>query len=192
MKLLEIFTKSDNTFEGQRPYEHTIVLVHRHWFILFRKMLGYLLVALIPLALYLLFITLPDFVYFQSIFFLLVSAFYLLWWYSLFYSITMYLLDTWIITNHRVIDSEQHGFFDRTVSELSLLKIQDVSTEINGPIATWLKFGNLEIQTAGAREKFLFKQIPNPLLIKDQLMKAHNDFVAEHPEGIEIHEEQGL
>ncbi len=110
----------------------------------------------------------------------------------MFYSITMYLLDTWIITNHRVIDSEQHGFFDRTVSELSLLKIQDVSTEINGPIATWLKFGNLEIQTAGAREKFLFKQIPNPLLIKDQLMKAHNDFVAEHPEGIEIHEEQGL
>lgn len=100
----------------------------------------------------------------------------------------MYLLDTWIITNHRVIDSEQHGFFNRTVAELSLAKIQDVSTDIQGPLATWLKYGNLDIQTAGTIDKFTFKQIPDPVAVKDMLMHAHNEYVAEHPNGIEVHE----
>ena len=192
MKFLEVFTETHNTFEGQRPYEQTIVLLHRHWFILIRKIAGYLVIAIMPLVIYLFLISLSAFVYFQSLFFVLVVGFYLLWWYSLFYAITMYLLDTWIITNHRVIDSEQHGFFNRTVAELSLAKIQDVSTKVNGSLATWLKFGELDIQTAGAKEKFSFKQIPNPLAVKDQLMRAHNEYIAEHPEGIEVHEKQGL
>ena len=192
MKFLEIFTKTHNTFEGQRPYEHTVVLLHRHWYILVIKLIGYLLIALIPIVAYPFLFNLIIFDYFWNLYFVVVMGFYLIWWYSLFYMITMYLLDTWIITNHRVIDSEQHGFFNRTVAELSLAKIQDVSTKVNGSLATWLKFGELDIQTAGAKEKFSFKQIPNPLAVKDQLMRAHNDFVAEHPQGVEIHEQQGV
>ena len=38
-----------------------------------------------------------------------VSIFYLFWWYGVFYAITMYLLFL-IVTDHRIIDSEQHGF----------------------------------------------------------------------------------
>lgn len=192
MKFLEVFTKTQNTFEGQRPYEQTIVLLHRHWYVLAIKLVGYLLIVLLPIAVYPFLLNFAGFVYFQSLYFVLVAGFYLLWWYSLFYMITMYLLDTWIITNHRVIDSEQHGFFNRTVAELSLAKIQDVSTKIDGPLATWLKFGYLDIQTAGTSPKFSFKQISNPLAVKDELMRAHNEYLAEHPEGIEIHEQQGL
>ena len=94
MKFIDVFTKTSNTFEGQHPYEHTIVLLHRHWFILARKIVGYLILALLPLILYLLLLNLPMFVYFQSLFLIFVAGFYLLWWYSLFYAITMYLLDT--------------------------------------------------------------------------------------------------
>ncbi|MEK7645786.1 MAG: PH domain-containing protein [Patescibacteria group bacterium] len=192
MKFLSVFTETHNTFEGQRPYEHTIVLLHRHWFVLAIKLAGYLLIALIPIVVYSGLLNFAGFVYFQGLYLVFTTGFYLIWWYSLFYVITMYLLDTWIITNHRVIDSEQHGFFNRTVAELSLAKIQDVSTRIEGPLATWLKFGYLDVQTAGTSPKFSFKQIPNPLAVKDELMRAHNEYIAEHPEGIEIHEEQGL
>ena len=192
MKFLSVFTKTHNTFEGQRPYEQVIVLLNRHWFVLAVKLVGYLLIALIPIVVDSGLLNFAGFVGFQGLYLVLTAGFYLIWWYSLFYTITMYLLDTWIITNHRVIDSEQHGFFNRTVAELSLAKIQDVSTKVDGLLATWLKFGDLDIQTAGTSPKFSFKQIPNPLLVKDQLMRAHNEYIAEHPEGIEIHEQQGL
>lgn len=192
MKFLSVFTETNNTFEGQRPYEQVIVLLNRHWFVLAIKLVGYLLIAFVPIVVYPFLLNFTVFTYFESLYFVLTLGFYLLWWYSLFYMITMYLLDVWIITNHRVIDSEQHGFFNRTVAELSLAKIQDVSTQINGSMATWLKFGSLDIQTAGANEKFSLKQIPDPVGVKDQLMRAHNEYIAEHPDGIEIHEQQGI
>lgn len=192
MKLLSVFKETNNTFEGQRPYEQVIVFLNRHWFVLAIKLFGYLLIAFVPIIAYPFLLNFPVFIYFESVYLALALAFYLLWWYSLFYMITMYLLDFWIITNHRVIDSEQHGFFNRTVAELSLAKIQDVSTQINGSMATWLKFGSLDIQTAGANEKFSLKQIPDPVGVKDQLMRAHNEYIIEHPNGIEIHEQQGL
>ncbi len=192
MKFLSVFTQTNYTFEGQRPYEHVVVFLYRHWFVLVLPLVGFFLMALVPIAVYLFLINFTSFEYFQGLYLVLVVGFYLLWWYSLFYMITMYLLDTWIITNHRVVDSEQHGFFNRTVAELGLAKIQDVSTKIDGPIATWLKFGDLDIQTAGASPKFSFKQIPDPVGVKDQLMRAHNQYIAEHPEGIEVHEGQGV
>lgn len=104
----------------------------------------------------------------------------------------MYLLDIWIVTDHRIIDSEQHGFFKRTVAELSLSKIQDISVEISGLIPTFLDYGNLEIQTAGTENKFMFKQIPHPNEVKDIIMNLHNEFLRIHKDGIEVHEGGGV
>ncbi len=80
--------------------------------------------------------------------------------------ITDYWLDVWIVTNERIINSEQHGLFNRIVSEVHLKQIQDITSEQIGLLGTFLTFGNVYIQTAASRERFLFKNIDNPDTIK--------------------------
>ncbi len=118
-----------------------------------------------------------------------VSLYLLLWWNAVFYRLTMYLLDIWIVTDHRVIDSQQFGFFHRTVAELGLARIQDISTKLQGTMATFFNFGNLDIQTAGTEPKFRFEQIPNPAKVKDVIVHAHNEYMSTHPDEIEVHDD---
>lgn len=181
MSWFSFLTETQNTFEGKKDYEVVLLLLRRHWFVLAIKFVGFFLIGLLPVVAY---IFLPH----GDIFWLSVTIFYIFWWYGLFYQITMYLLDIWIVTDHRVIDSEQHGFFKRTTAEIHLAKIQDISVTITGVIPTFLDFGNLEVQSAGATEKFFFQQIPHPNRVRDIIMEAHNKFIETHPNDIEIHE----
>ncbi len=91
-------------------------------------------------------------------------------WFILFYVITMYLLNSWIVTNERIVDSEQVGFFNRKVAELSLSVVQDVSITLQGLIPTTMNFGSIIIQSAGRENHFYFDQVPKPQEIKDTIM----------------------
>ncbi len=91
-------------------------------------------------------------------------------WAFLFFIFIDYYLDVWVITNERIINIEQKGLFKREVSELRLEKVQDLTTEIGGIISTLFDFGDLYVQTAGKRERFLFKSIPHPERIKDVIL----------------------
>ncbi len=170
-----------------KSYEVILLSLRRHWFTLVIKILAYALLALIPPFTWLiagaLMIGLPAELW--TAFFIIYG---MAWSYGLFYIIVMYFLDFWIVTDHRIIDSEQHGFFNHTEAELGLHKIQDISVQIAGVIPTFLDFGNLEVQTAAAMEKFFFKQIPHPDDVKDAIMEAHNQFIELHPNDVEIHE----
>lgn len=83
---------------------------------------------------------------------------------------TDHYLDLWIITNERIMDVEQHGLFRRETSEFSLDKIQDITVEVPGMTATFFKYGNLIIQTAGERS-FAIKGVPNIYEIKRIIME---------------------
>lgn len=78
-------------------------------------------------------------------------------------------LDVWIITNERVIDVEQRGLFRRETSEFSMDKVQDITVEIPHMIATFLRYGNLRIQTAGEKS-FNIKDVPDVYEIKKIIM----------------------
>lgn len=173
------------TFEGKKSYEQVLVLLRRHPIVLVLQLVAFLIIGLIPIFVW---IGFHEYLaQFSRLFWFLSALWYALWWYGVFYAITMYLLDVWIVTDHRVIDSEQHGFFNRTVAEIHLSKIQDISVSIRGLIPTFFDFGDLEVQSAGATEKFFFKQIPHPEIIKDLIMKAHDEFIEIHPNDIEVH-----
>lgn len=96
------------------------------------------------------------------------------------YTLTMYVMDIWIVTNQRIIDSTQQGFFNRTISEISLGNIQDMTTSITGLVPTTMNFGDVEVQSAGAVEHFRFRQVPNPQNIKDIISKAVADYKHAH------------
>ncbi len=79
-----------------------------------------------------------------------------------FTELTDYWLDVWVVTSERIINTEQHGLFNRIVSEVYLHQIQDITSEQKGFLSTFLTFGNVFVQTAAERERFQFKNIDNP------------------------------
>ncbi len=98
----------------------------------------------------------------------------LLLWMHFFASWSDHWLDAWIITNKRVIDIEQHGFFHREVSSFSLDRIQDITYTISGIIPTWLHFGDVRIQTASISKDLIMRKVPFPEDVKEYLVEVLN------------------
>lgn len=99
-----------------------------------------------------------------SAYFLLVTVFF----HALFVD---YYLDIWVVTNDRIIDIQQSGLFNRTVAELDLKQVQDVNSQTVGLFGTFFNYGNVGIQTAGAKQKFDFQNVANPHEIRGELLK---------------------
>ncbi|HCC22471.1 hypothetical protein A2480_01530 [Candidatus Uhrbacteria bacterium RIFOXYC2_FULL_47_19] len=101
---------------------------------------------------------------------LLGSAYYLWVWLFLFSYFVDYYLDAWVITTDRILNIEQEGLFNRTVSELDLTNVQDVTSEVHGILPFFFGYGNVFIQTAAERGRFVFEQVPKPEEIRKRLL----------------------
>ena len=162
---------SSYNFDGKRGSERVVHFLYRHWLVLVSKILGAFFLLILPVIVYILLVSITALGTRVTFWFsLLLPIYYLLVWSSFCYTITMYLMDTWIVTDQRILDNTQHGFFSRTVSELELSRIQDVTVTISGLIPTLLDFGNIEVQTAGSENKFIFLQVPHPQKVREEIM----------------------
>jgi len=157
------------------PGESVIKVLRRDLFILLKKVLFLILLIILPFFFFYLMITIQPSLMSGEISYPLIvlatSAYYLFVWLFGFFSFIDYYLDVWIITNERIIDVEQKGFFSRTISEQRLFRVQDVTSEVNGFFATVLKYGNVHVQTAGAKQRFLFREIPGPEEVRNTIIK---------------------
>ena len=179
-----IFTQSRNSFEGQLPDEKTLFVIRMHWFAIAQEgIVLFLMVIPIIAALFWAELLVGGVVLkFVTV---LASLLLLYWWYGVFFVASMYYLNTWIVTDHRLIESRQLGLFRRNYTEINLAKIQDISVAVEGFFETMLSFGMLEVQSAAAEKKFKMINISNPLVVKEGIMKAYNRFAKTHPGGFE-------
>ncbi len=99
----------------------------------------------------------------------------LILWMHFFSAWSDHWLDAWIITNERMIDIEQKGFFNREVSSFPLEKIQDVTYTVAGIVPMWLHFGDVRIQTASITNDLIMEKVPFPDVVKENLMKILSD-----------------
>ncbi|MFA5128401.1 MAG: PH domain-containing protein [Patescibacteria group bacterium] len=76
---------------------------------------------------------------------------FIVWYYNAF-----------IITNRRVIDLDQRGFFERIVSEAALETIQDVSHRRKGIWQTIFRYGDVRIQIADTDTGLEIKNVRAP------------------------------
>ncbi len=74
----------------------------------------------------------------------------------------LYSLNIFIITDERIIDIDQRGFFDQRVSEITYQKIQDVSFRTKGIWQTVLHYGSVVVQTAGEQANIELYGVKNP------------------------------
>lgn len=151
--------------------EKIILALHRHWVALLGKIL--LILILIFAA------------FIGSVFFIIATdnpspfLYYLFWfglsvYLSAIYLMTFifwmdYYLDMWIVTNERILDIEHFGIFRREVSEFLISQVQDVTVEIPGMMASFLRYGNIRVQTAGEKS-FAGVNIPHPDKAKDVII----------------------
>jgi uncharacterized membrane protein YdbT with pleckstrin-like domain len=173
-------------------------IIHRHWFDITKQFLVvFLMLFFMAVSFYLLPLFTSFFSEGENIrFFIFMESFFAIfvWIYSFFIWIDYY-FDIWVITSERVINIEQKGLFIRCLSELKLDRIQDVTVEVTGIFATILNFGDVFIQTAGEKERFVFRQVPDPYAIKDMIMSLQKKIIAEETNELgevirkEIHKE---
>ena len=172
----------DFSFKGKRDGEEIIVLVRRHWLILVFSLFPILLFLLGIIFLHFLGNRMDDFfqITIDPAFRGLIEFFlFMIFWLILFIIWIDYYLDVWIITTQRIVNIEQLGLFRRQVSEMEHSKIQDVTSKIKGVFPTLFKYGYIYIQTAGATERFIFKQIPNPVEIRNIIMQLQKRAIRE-------------
>jgi len=85
-------------------------------------------------------------------------------------TLVVWRLTAFIVTNQRVIDFDQHGFFIRRISETSFANIQDITMEQKGFWATVLKFGTIKIQTASSQNVIEFQHVRHQHDVHENIM----------------------
>ena len=81
-----------------------------------------------------------------------------------------------VVTNQHIVDIDQIGLFNHTVSTLRLEEIQDISASVKGPVQTFFQYGTLIIQTAGERENFVFDYVPNPYELEHYILEVRKRY----------------
>lgn len=156
------------TFPGKSPNEKVLLVLRRHWFLVFQRIVAFAAAAFIPGVLLTVATYLGHPFVFQptsltSVLGVLGLALYELFVWSFFYVAWLdYELDVFIITDQRIVNITQNGLFNRSISEQQLFRVQDVTSETKGVLPTLLRYGTVYVQTAGEQEHFIFRNIPNP------------------------------
>lgn len=170
---------SKTLFPGQLEEEKIILLLRKHWFnyIIFVFLT---ILALVPIIIGVAYWSLNSdtisnvakmaILIFDSSFLLSILALQL-------YGFVDYYLDVYIVTDRRIVDISQNGFFKRDISELHLHQVQDVNAKVDGIFQTVLHFGDVQIQTAGEQKNFEFKSIPHPYRVAKQIIDLHQSHI---------------
>ncbi len=150
--------------------ETLIMTVRRHWLLYLAKVAVVLISFALPLVMYgyasaATGFVLPD-SYYEFFFF----GWGILCWTKLFGLTSDYYLDSWVLTNKRLITIDQRGFFNRAVGNLRLERIQDVTAEVEGVISTLIDFGSIRVETAGDEEDFVIHFVPHPKHFKEMIL----------------------
>lgn len=160
--------------KDQLPDEVVIKVVRRDIMVLVKKLVSFLVVLAVLIAgVVMFFNTFPTVAesQFYPLLILFGFGFAFFAWLFFFLSITDFILDVWYITNKRIIDIQQEGFFSRKVAEQYLNRIQDVTSETVGILPTIFKYGNVRVQTAGEHEQFLFGDVSEPDQVRQMIME---------------------
>ncbi|MEO8691518.1 MAG: PH domain-containing protein [Candidatus Saccharimonas sp.] len=166
--------ESTRTFEGQHDGEEVVFVFRRHIIAMRRGFYE----VLIPLALG----SIPPLIWQDNLqLFLLPIAGLLIGLIFFAYRWMQWYFTVYIVTNERIRQVTQRGFFGRDVIELRLSKIQNISYNIPGLFGEILKFGTIVIQTFVG--DLVVHNVEHPSKIFNQLQDVVHDVVSEHGDG---------
>jgi len=159
----------------QKSYEKVLYKIRRHPITFIPILLLFFVLLLVPVLLYFLIsslfpqlltgpVSLPLIILLASVYYLSVYLFFYVHFLDFY-------LDLWIITNDRIIDIEQFGLFSRSVTELDLFRIQDITVDMHGFFATVFNYGNISVKTASSTSHIVFYNVGTPNKIRQDLIQ---------------------
>lgn len=172
-------------FPGQQKNEKIYLVTRRHWIVLTKEFLVWLLfvalfiwfdssviatTAILKTAPYLQIVNLLKTIFLMF----LVAAGFMIW--------ILYYLNYQIVTNERVVDVDQKNLFYHSFSEVNLSRLQDVTAEVKGLLGTFFNYGNVYIQTAGETARFEFDHVPNPHQVAKLILDLYEKLPPERKE----------
>lgn len=87
---------------------------------------------------------------------LILSRLYLMWTRTVF-----------LVTDRRVVDYDQRGFFYRVVMEARFEQMEEVSVQVKGIVATLLRYGTLRLKLRGAAADIEIERVKHPEHLAD-------------------------
>jgi hypothetical protein len=167
---------TERLFPSQLADEMVVIVVREHWFRLFSKVLLIAVLSLLPVVFKLLLVD-TQFLNTSNTAGAIVSSisavYYLSLLVALFVVFVLYYLNLHIVSENRIVDIDQTGILFHEVSELNIETIEDVSSETKGLIGNLLNYGTVHIQTAGAKERFEFDNVPHPENIAKVILELY-------------------
>lgn len=156
--------------------EYVLLEARKHWLLFVADLLPYAIMAVAPFALLRLLTVIPAIadaeVQMQGAIRLMLGVWLLLAWTAAWSSFTKYFLNAWIVTSRRIINIKQRRFFAREVSSLFLNRVQDVTTDVEGVLSSFLGIGDIKVQTAGEEIEFEMPGIPAPERVRNIILEA--------------------
>ncbi len=169
-------------FTDFKDQERVVTIVRHHWWVLFREIFVLVILFMLP------FFLIPLVFLFAvqggtvsnnipgGVVLFFSAAWALVMWNLIFARWTDFYYDIWVVTNWRIIDIDQQGFFRRDVSTLLTLDhIEDIKTELHGIIGNVLNFGHVQVQTAAAKDEFEFSDVANPTSVDETVRAAQEE-----------------
>ncbi|MDO8513478.1 MAG: PH domain-containing protein [bacterium] len=177
-------------FPDQKPDEKVFLFVRRHWISFAPTILISIFMIFFPIAVIIGIIygfkieVNPIIVQYiilsVSAYILFIMTFFIVGWVD-------YYFDVLIITDERLVNIEQNGLFNRHISELDLLRVQNVSTSVKGILPTMFDYGCVVVQTAGENpmsgansrtSDFTMESMPGPQHIAQTILHLHQELVS--------------
>jgi len=156
--------KEELEFDNQRKDEEIVIVSRRHPWVLAKTgliMVG--LLAILFLAFLIFGASLISSIALLAILVIMIVYGFIRWF--------VFANDIFILTNQRVININQGGFFTRRVTEAELANILNVSYEIKGPIKSFLNFGDIMVDTSGSDNNLLvLRNIENPHFVQERIV----------------------
>jgi len=76
----------------------------------------------------------------------------------------------WVITDQRLIDIDRKGFFDESLSSISLESIEDIVVNRKGIGAKIFNFGSLTVETGNEQYVLIIDKVKRPKKLADRLL----------------------
>lgn len=86
---------------------------------------------------------------------------------------------TLIVTDKRVVDIDQRGFFDRIVTEASYSQIDEASYRVKGFWATVFRYGSIRLDLSGSAADIKFERVNRPARVHNLINDLREDHRSE-------------
>jgi hypothetical protein len=156
--------------------EQLTLLVRRHWMFLYPRLIGIIMVALVPVgaAAGLISAFAPINPLTQQLAILAGIAWVVAWAIVAYFTWYQYQHDVWILTNQRLIDSKRLHWFHPDLSSAHLVNLQDISVNKKGVLPTLFNYGDVRCETAGSTSVFTLSEIPDPATVLSTIDAARD------------------